>query len=261
MGSGSVTTPTRATREEAEAFLAVLQSLPPQAVTACRGWTVHELIAHLASGADALANQIEAHFEGRAIPAFGSWEEREPAYQAIDDPALRRRLEEAERRMNAGFDELLKIGADAVIDQVGFGFPVSELVLHMRQEFAVHHWDLVGDDEQNDRLLAQPELLAHSVRMLGEPLLARGLQADPSPETALSVRIRCPGQPDLLLTTHGRKGNLALTSPADEAGTIDTDAGARLLLVWGRRPADSRRVRSALPVDVLSRLQTLLAGY
>jgi uncharacterized protein (TIGR03083 family) len=257
----SVSMPTRATRDEAEAFLAVLQSLPPQAVTACRGWTTHELTAHLASGADALANQIEAHFEGRAIPAFGTWEEREPAYQAIDDPALRRRLEEAERRMNAGFDELLKIGADTVIDQVGFGFPIGELVLHMRQEFAVHRWDLVGDDEENDRLLAQPELLAHSIRMLGDPLMARGLQADPSPEAALSIRLRCPGQLDLLVTVHNRKGNLALTSPADAADTIDTDPAARLLLIWGRRPADSRRVRSGLPAEVLSRVQTLLAGY
>ena len=52
---------------EADAFLDTLDRTPPDAITACRGWTSHEMIAHLASGADAFANQIEAHLEGRPI--------------------------------------------------------------------------------------------------------------------------------------------------------------------------------------------------
>jgi hypothetical protein len=63
------------------------------------------------------------------------------------------------------------------------------------------------------------------------------------------------------VTAYNRKGNLALTSSADAVDIIDTDPAARLLLLWGRRPADSRRVRSALPAQVLTRLQTLLVGF
>jgi hypothetical protein len=44
-------------RHEAVAFLDTLDSVPPQAVSACRGWTTHDVVAHLTSGAEALANQ------------------------------------------------------------------------------------------------------------------------------------------------------------------------------------------------------------
>jgi hypothetical protein len=42
---------------------------------------------------------------------------------------------------------------------------------------------------------------------------------------------------------------------------IETDPAARILLLWGRRPASAARVRSTLSPDGLARLQTVLAGY
>ena len=248
-------------RAEADAFFATLDTVSPQAVTACRGWTAHEVIAHLASGADALANQIEAHFEHRAIPEFGAWEQRELPYQAIADHLLRGRLVEAEQRMSAAFGGLLKTGPETTVEQIGFGFPIGELVLHMRQEFAVHLWDLAGDNAETVRLLGQPELLAHSVRMLSQSLMANGLERDPHPGAALSLRVRCAGHPDLLVTVQAGRGQMALVPPSGAADVIVTDPAARLLLVWGRHPSDSRRVRSLLPPDALMRVQTILAGY
>ena len=251
-------------RHEALAFLDTLQSVPPGAVTACRGWTTHEVIAHLTSGAEGLANQIEAHFASEPIPEFGSWEERELPLRALDDAVLRRRLTRSEERMSAAFGALIaSVGPDAVTESVGFGFPAHELVRHMRQEFAVHRWDLVGDDTDGTELLAQPDLLEHCVNMLGDPLLAAGLQRDPAPREPLAVRLRCAGEPDLLVTVQDGRGSLALHDPEGDggAGVVDTDAAARLLLIWGRRPADSRRMRSALPAESLMRLQTILAGF
>jgi uncharacterized protein (TIGR03083 family) len=250
-----------APRHEAEAFFTALESVPPNAVTACRGWTTHEIVAHLASGAEALANQFDAHFAGQPIPEFGSWEQREPPLRAMPDSALRRRLEQAERRMSAGFDELLKTGSDTVIEQVGFSFPIGELVLHMRQEFAIHRWDLVGDDANSFTLLTQPELLGHCVRMLADPLLAIGLQRDPSPGASLNVRLRCAGEPDLVVDVDKGAGTLALADPADTADVIESDPAARYLLLWGRRPSDARRIRSSLRIDALARLQAIFAGY
>jgi uncharacterized protein (TIGR03083 family) len=175
-------------RHEAAAFLETLEGMPPQAVTACRGWTTHELVAHLTSGAEALANQVEAKLDGRTVPAFGTWDEREPPYRALDDKTLRQRCERSEQRMAVAFAEILRLDAHAQSEDVGFGFPVSELVTHMRQEFAIHRWDLIGDDDLGDQLMAQPELLEHSVRMLKEPLLERGLRNDPTPRAALCQR-------------------------------------------------------------------------
>jgi hypothetical protein len=260
--------PPSAAHHEADAFFATLDATPPHAVTACLGWTTHEIIAHLVSGAEGLANQFDAYFEGRPIPPFGSWEEREPPLRALDDATLRRRCVAADERMTAGFNELLADrGPDDVVPDVGFGFPVIELVHHMRQEYAIHRWDLIGDDALGYDLLGQADLLSHSVRMLGEPLLAIGLQRDESRGDPLTVRIRCEGRPDLVLDVGVHGGTLALDDSPGEpdlaaaADVIDTDPAARLLLLWGRRPADSRRVRSGLTAPRLHRLQTILAGF
>jgi uncharacterized protein (TIGR03083 family) len=246
---------------EIAAFLEALDSTPPDAVTACRGWTTHEIIAHLASGADAFANQVEAHLEGRPVPEFGAWEVREPPYRAMDDAALRRRLETSERRMTQAFAAMLAQDPQARSDDVGWGLPVIELVKHMRQEYAVHRWDLVGDDEPGLQLLGQQDLLVHSVQLLGDSLLRVGLARDPEPGRPLTARLRCPGEQDLLVSIDGGAGSLSLTDPEDAPDVIETDPAARLIILWGRRPADARRVRSTLAPDRLARLQTLLAGY
>lgn len=250
----------RVPRHEAEAFLETLERVPPQAVTACRGWTAHEVVAHLTSGAEALANQVEAQLDGRPVPAFGSWEEREPPYQAMDDRVLRAAFEKAEVRMAAAFEAMLRLDPDARFDDVGFGFPVHELVTHMRQEFAIHRWDLVGDDDVGDELLAQPELLEHSVRMLHEPLLEKGLRQDAHLELPFDVRLRT-AENDLHLRVEGGDARLSLTTPDDSENVVMADPAARLLLVWGRRPLDATRIRSHVSAGQLLRLQTLFSGY
>lgn len=248
-------------RHEAEAFLEALDGTPPQAVTACVGWTAHEIVAHLTSGAEALANQVEAKLEGRTVPPFGSWEEREPPYQAMDDRLLRTAFEKAEQRMSAAFEAILQLDPEAQFDDVGFGFPVHELVTHMRQEFAIHRWDMVGDDDVSNDLLAQPELLHHSVRMLQQPLLEKGLRQDPHADQPFEIRVRTAEDDLLLHVGGGHQGRLTLTARADSDNVILADPAARLLLLWGRRPLDASRIRSHVGAEQLLRLQTLFSGY
>jgi uncharacterized protein (TIGR03083 family) len=248
-------------RREIAGFLEALDSTPPDAVTACRGWTAHEVIAHLTSGADAFADQVEAYLDGRPVPEFGAWQVREPPYRAMDDATLRRRLETSEQRMSEAFAAMLATDPDARADEVGWGLPVAELVKHMRQEYAVHRWDLIGDDDAGLQLLGQQDLLVHSVQLLGDSLLAVGLARDPDPAEPLTARLRCPGEPDLVLSVQDGAGSLSLSEPVDAPDVIETDPAARLIILWGRRPADSRRVRSTLAPERLARLQTLLAGY
>lgn len=250
-----------ATVREVVAFLDSLDSTPPDAVTACRGWTTHELVAHLASGADAFANQAEAHLDGRAVPEFGAWEVREPPYRAMDDDRLRQRLVAAEQRMADAFDALLESDPALAVPEVGWGLPVAELVTHMRQEFAIHRWDLVGDDDLGTQLLGRHQLVDHSVRLLGDSLLKNGLQRDPAPGAPFSVRLRCPGEPDLTLDLADGEGTLSFQEAEDVPHVIETDPAARLLILWGRQPHGARRVRSSLPPEELARLQSVLIGY
>lgn len=245
---------------EVDAFLQTLDETPPDAVTACRGWTTHEVIAHLASGADAFAAQIEAHLDGRAVPEFGAWDVREPPYRAMDDAVLRRRLQAGERRMTAAFEAMLAIDPQIAVPEVGWGLPVAELVTHMRQEFAIHRWDLIGDDELGLELLGRQYLTEHAVRLLGDSLLG-GLSHDPAPQQPLEVRVRCADLPDLVVRVGDGRGALAMEPQTESAHVVRTDPAARLLLLWGRRPTDAGRVRSSLAPEQLARLQTVLTGY
>ncbi|MEV0392033.1 maleylpyruvate isomerase N-terminal domain-containing protein [Polymorphospora rubra] len=247
-------------RPEIDFFLDTLQDVPPHTLTACQGWTAHEVVAHLVAGVELLSGQARAHLERRPAPAVDDWAAHELSYQALDDRVLRRRLETGERDMTELFEQLGAPDPTAVVPGLGWGMPVEELILHMRQEFALHRWDLIGDDDQGAEILARPELLAHSVRMLQKSLLATGLAGEGGSGPDFTARLRCPRQPDLLVEVHDGKGRFALVDP-DDSAAVETDPAARLLLLWGRRPADPRRVRSGLPPRQLQRLQQLLCGF
>ena len=51
--------------------------------------------------------------------------------------------------------------------------------------------------------------------------------------------------------------------PADPDGPaiLETDSAARVLLLWGRRPADPSRIRSRVGPEALGRVRALLSGY
>ena len=250
-----------APRREVDAFLDSLAEVPPNAVTACAGWTAHELVAHLVSGVEAIASQAEAHLDGRAIPEFGSFAEREVGFWGIDDDELRRRLDAGEQRMTAGLHAVRVHGGDTPVPGIGWGMAIDDVELHLRQEFAVHRWDLVGDDDVGDELLARPELLDHSARILADSLLRVGRARDPRAGEPFSTRIRAAGLPDLLIAVDDTGAHLDLVDPAGEAADIECDAAARLLWLWGRRPASARRVRTRLDASHLARLEVILSGF
>jgi hypothetical protein len=72
------------------ALAGTLLSVDPHAPTACAGWSVHELTAHLAAGSAEIADLIERELaEGRTRPTRG-FEEREAPYRALSPKKLRR---------------------------------------------------------------------------------------------------------------------------------------------------------------------------
>jgi hypothetical protein len=130
---------------------------------------------------------------------------------------------------------------------------------HMRSELILHLWDLAGDDELATTQLAQPWMTTHTVEAVARPLLRCGAAALPG--TSFTARLRVSDQPDVILTG-GAEPNISL-GPADHntQPALTTDAAARVLLLWGRQPADMTRVHSDVGPGHLGTVRALLAGY
>lgn len=132
---------------------------------------------------------------------------------------------------------------------------------HMREELILHRWDLTGDDRTAVRALNEPWMTEHSVVSVGRPLLARGRSALAlAPDERFVARLRTPGTDDVVLTADTTTAGIRLAAPEGPA-TIESDAAARLLLLWGRRPADPSRRHSSAGPETLRRARTLLGGY
>jgi hypothetical protein len=230
-------------------------------VSACAGWTAHEVTAHLAATAAEVTRHLRPYLSGDPVPRTRTFEEREPAYRALDPAGLHRRLESEERAMRSVVDEVLAVEPGAVIPWTGRRMAVAKFPPHLRNEFAVHRWDIAGDDDTSHELLARPELTAHAVEVLGEILLRRGRPDDPRPDERLGVRLRAPGAADLRLVVDGGRAGLELADRPGDEPYLEMDAAARTLVIWGRRPDPRGRVRSHADQPTLARVQALLAGY
>lgn len=132
---------------------------------------------------------------------------------------------------------------------------------HVRQELVLHGWDITGDDAAARARLAQPWMTAHSVIAVGRPLLAKGSQQlDLPPGERLEARLRVRGSQDVSVTTENDSTSIASVQPAG-LPALETDGAARVLLLWGRRPADPSRVCSRVEPETLGRVRRLLSGY
>ena len=243
---------------EAEAFLDARQYTDPDVVSACEGWTAHDVTAHLAAAAAEVTRHLQPYLQGEQVPATRSFEEREPPYRALDDAILLARIEAEEEKMRAIIAQVLARESSAVIPWTGRQMQVAKFLPHLRNEFAIHRWDFIGDDDTGNQLLAQPELTDHAVGVLGEILLRRGRQHDPFPDQDFHVRLRS-GESDLTVESGQARVHRA-DDQADEPH-LELDAAARTLFIWGRRPGQRARIRSHLSQPALVRLQALLSGY
>ena len=125
---------------EAAAFLEALDSTPPATLSACVGWTAHEVTAHLAAGAAEVSRHLDPFLGGEAVPATRSFEAREAPYRAMDDRSLRQRLDTEEHKMRMLVDQVLASDPAAVIPWTGRQMPVAKFAPHMASELAIHHW-------------------------------------------------------------------------------------------------------------------------
>ena len=244
-------------QHEASTFFAALEHTPPDAVTACTGWTAHEFVAHLAAAGLEVALNLEAYEEGRPVPPTRSFEEREAPFRIMDDRLLRVELPKSIARMSRALDAVLNKEPDAVVPWTGRQMVVKTFLTHLRSEFAIHRFDLIGDDEISKELLAQSDLTNHAVTVLGKALLLRG--SNPK-FLGFRATIASPDASDVMVLVDAEGSRLMHTEELSEPA-VTGDSAARLLLLWGRKPDNPSRLQAPGGSEVLRQLQTLLAGY
>lgn len=245
---------------EWQPFLDSVAQHRPDAGTWCEAWTVRDLVLHIAAGAEELARVLGKHLDGERADTRG-FDEREGPLRALNDADLW----EALHRAMAAFNEVAAAAADVPTDTdvawAGRTMKVPWFAEHVREELVLHGWDITGDDAAAQARLAQPWMTTHSVVAVGKPLLAKGAQQlGLAPGERFEARLRVRGSQDVVITADNGSTSIALAEP-DGPATLRTDEAARVLLLWGRRPADPSRIHSRVGPDTLGRARRLLSGY
>jgi hypothetical protein len=246
---------------EADAFLSTIDGTGPDALSACEGWTTHEIAAHVTGIAMEVSRHLEPYLRGEPVPKTRSFEEREAPLQALGHADLLTLLDSEETQMRRLVAEVLDREPEAVIPWTGRHMAVAKFIPHLRNEHALHRWDVAGEDDISRQLLGSDDLVDHSVGELGQILLVAGRKHDPDPDTDFRVRLRSDGHRDLRVLVNAGTATLAWADDSAEEPSVDIDPVARHVFIWGRRPDRRSQAYSHLSQPDLARLQTLLSGY
>ncbi len=243
---------------EWQPFLDAVQQRRPDAGTWCEAWTVSDIVIHQAGNAEELARVLGAHLQGESVGTRG-FEEREGPLRALNDTDLWAALHDRMAALNDVAEAADEVPADTDVAWTGRTMNAPWFAEHMREELVLHGWDVTGDDAAAQARLAQPWMTTHTVCAVGRPLLAKGA-TQLRPGERIEARLRVPGTDDVLISADTHRATIELADP-EGPPTLETDAAARVLLLWGRRPADPARLCSRVGPETLGRVRQLLSGY
>jgi uncharacterized protein (TIGR03083 family) len=239
------------------AFVSTLLPAKHSDETACAGWTVHELTAHLAAGSAEIADLIELTLAGAPSRATKGFDERERPFRALKPRPLWRRFVVESLRATVAIERLRRAGPEARVWFTGASLDVDALILHAESELVLHRWDIVGSDALSLELLADPRLAAHAVKTVAAMttnVFATPTGAAGSTDTAAGRTVlRVAGEPDVVIERDGRPsfaGPNAIDGidgiDADGPHVIECSPAERTLRLWGRHPSTSRPTPSRL---------------
>lgn len=200
----------------------------------------HDLVAHLAAGAAEMAGHAERALVGAPPQETAGFADREAPFLEMQDEALRGRLLTEALRLSSAVDELARRKLTVLFSDRRMS--ADDIQMHGRSEAALHRWDLCGDDDIGDEILAQPELTEHAVKVLNSMLPGSG-ESPPIRAQAAGIHeptrfvFASPGQVDVILTIDEQGSRFEGVSEA-ESPTAVSDSATRLLALWGRRSAD-----------------------
>jgi hypothetical protein len=243
---------------EWQPFAEAVQQHRPDAGTWCEAWTVRDIVVHQAGNAEEMARVLGAHLQGEPVATRG-FEEREAPLRALNDADLWDALQDRMAVLTEVAEAGDEIPADTDVAWTGRTMKVPWFAEHMREELVLHGWDITGDDPAAQARLSEPWMTTHSVYAVGRPLLAKGAKGL-APGERIEARLRVGGRDDVVVSANADHTAVALAEP-DGPATLETDAAARVLLLWGRRPADPARICSRVGPETLGRVRGLLSGY
>jgi Mycothiol maleylpyruvate isomerase N-terminal domain len=240
-----------------------VQQRRPDAGTWCEAWTVRDIVVHQAGNAEELARVLGAHLEGEPVGTRG-FEEREGPLRALNDADLWDALHDRMATLNEVAAAADDVPADTDVAWTGRTMKAPWFAEHMREELILHGWDVTGDRDSSPAFqagLSEPWMTTHSVFAVGAPLLAKGAK-QLGPGERIEARLRVPDIDDLLVGYDAESTTIGIADPEGPA-TLEADAAARVLLLWGRRPADPARIcqprRTRGPRPVVPTAQRLLS--
>jgi Mycothiol maleylpyruvate isomerase N-terminal domain len=243
---------------EWQPFLEAVQQRTPDTGTWCEAWTIRDIVIHQAGNAEELARVLGGHLAGEPVATRG-FEEREAPLRAMNDDDLWAALLRNMAHLNDVAEAADELPADTDVAWTGRTMKAAWFAEHMREELVLHRWDITGDDAAARAQLAQPWMTSHSVLAVGKPLLVKGAKQLRSGER-IEARLRVDGADDVVLHADADSTTIELAE-VDGAATLETDSAARVLLLWGRRPADPSRIVSRVGPEALGRVRALLSGY
>src|ERR1700761_888100 len=242
-------------------FVQAVQERRPDTGTWCEAWTVRDIVIHQAGNAEELARVLGAHLEGEPV-GTRSFEEREAPLRSLGDAELWDALLDRMANLNRVAVAADEVPADTDVAWTGRTMKVPWFAEHMREELVLHGWDITGDRDTPtafQKALAQTWMTTHSVVAVGRPLLAKGAKQLP-PGDPIEARLRVADTDDVLIRADRDSTAMRMAGPEGPA-TLETDAAARVLLLWGRRPADPSRICSRVGPETLGRVGRLFSGY
>ncbi|MET9077244.1 maleylpyruvate isomerase N-terminal domain-containing protein [Streptomyces sp. NPDC004232] len=241
-------------------FVRAVQARRPDDGTWCEAWTVRDVLVHQTGNAEELARVLQAFLDGTPVETRGF--DREDPHRRLSDADLWATfLNRCERLTEVTAAAAQELSPDTEVRWTGRTVKAPFFAEHMREELILHRWDLTGDDPAAVRALDEPWMTEHSVTSVGRPLLERGRAGlAPGPEGRVEGRLRTPGMDDVVVSADADSCSIRLAAPEGPA-TIESDAAARVLLLWGRRPADPARWHSSAGPEALRKVRGLLGGY
>jgi hypothetical protein len=257
-----VSTPTIDTERfpEYADFTDAVAARRPDAGTWCAAWTVRDVVIHQTGNAEELARVLGGHLAHDPVPTR-TFEVREAPYRHLNDADLWAAFTGRMAELGEVAEAAEALPPDTDVAWTGRTMKVPWFAEHMRSELALHTWDLTGDDDRAHTRLAQPWMTEHSVVAVGRPLLRRGTaDLQLAAGERVDARLRVPDEDDVIVSAATDSTEIRLGAAEGEA-TLETDAATRVLLLWGRRPADPGRIRSRVGPEELGRVRTLLSGY
>jgi Mycothiol maleylpyruvate isomerase N-terminal domain len=231
----------------------------PDNGTWCEAWTVRDIVAHQAGNAEELARVLTGHLAGEPVETRGF--DREIPFRAMNDADLWDALLDRMALLGEVAEAGEALPADTDVGWTGRTMKVPQFAEHMREELVLHGWDITGDVPAARARLGEAWMTDHSVVAVGRPLLAKGAKdLGLTDDERIEARLRVPDAGDIVVSADAHSTTIELAAIAGEP-TLETDAAARVLLLWGRRPADPARICSRVGPQTLARVRSLLGSY